>query len=624
MIAPAKLKTPAAAALSPLQNEPTFSNLWIVVAAALALLVVLELLVWQWGSTRGFDLTDEGFYFLTYQHPSWYPSGSNFAFLGKMFVPLCADEVLSFRYWELVTRLGGPLVLCFATKSWLQSLSPARAMPQWKFFSLCCLGILGSMCSFAILPRALAYNGMATLFILLSLSCFLWAQVYVTKKAVFSFFIAFAGFFTGACFFAKFTSSVAFIGAFSAAICLLHGRKSLQPILMLVTGLSVAFCLYFLCLQSPYEFVDNFLLKVFGLVKAGGHSGSAILGPLLHQAIHNLIRLPFLLLGAAGISAMLVVRKKFPGVATRLIAPSFLISALALGTLAFKTQLLTEKHALYLPLLLGLCISCGILVAEREHRNVEWKTVVVGAIFMWSPLLLSFGTDLDIVVHAQCNLAAYFVLTGIVLFSVGIRLRNDAIPIAGVCVASILAVISFYNGYVYHPFNLGTTLFEQVNPINLKRVQNFTFDRQTYKFLVQTHDVIIKNGFVEGDPILNLYRTPGVAYVMGGRSIEKSFFLCFQDTPNMFERSPNFDDFDRLFICTTSEVPRPSATERLTPEMRQSLASKGTPFPDHFQQIGTAVNPPLLKDGGQTEIFTRVQAAHRMGKGSHQAKPDEI
>jgi hypothetical protein len=284
-----------------------------------------------------------------------------------------------------------------------------------------------------------------------------------------------------------------------------------------------------------------------------------------------------------------------------------ILASLAISYCCFHPQWLLDKHALYLPCLTCCAIVAGIYFKHPQSRKtVSREAFVFASLLFWSPLLLSFGTDQDIVCHAQCNLAGFSLITGLLAIYIGRCLKNDLFAIVACCLMGGIAMVTFIQIFTEKPFGLGRSLTVQTEHSDIPMLGDILLDPLQLRFITSVRQVLTSNGFQTGDPILCLYRTPGLPYLLGARSLEKAFFLSFQDYPHMFSSTKSFNQLPRLFITLTGE--KAVTLSELSPAMQQSLSEKTCRFPQSFERIGVAPNPPLFsEDRGSTQIYEYIR-----------------
>ncbi|HEU4949032.1 MAG TPA: hypothetical protein VFT31_17925 [Kribbella sp.] len=132
----------------------------------------------------GFDITDEGYYLLSYR---WWssnhlaPTGVQYIY-GPIFEALGYD-IASLRLFRLVTVVGIHVLFGWSFVRWLRLRRPeAPNTPLWEAAGIMTILAAGGMC-FSWLPLSPGYNDVVLLGSLLATSGVLWAAVAVDRGA---------------------------------------------------------------------------------------------------------------------------------------------------------------------------------------------------------------------------------------------------------------------------------------------------------------------------------------------------------------------------------------------------------------------------------------------------------
>jgi len=121
--------------------------------------LILIVVVW-WASYRGFDLSDESFYYLGYRHYANIPdlSAASFHFIYGKFFSFLDLSLAGVRLLRLFLSLLASLILYVGIK---KVKSPGAWSERFILFNV----ILGGMLlSYTWAPMALSYNSMSTIF----------------------------------------------------------------------------------------------------------------------------------------------------------------------------------------------------------------------------------------------------------------------------------------------------------------------------------------------------------------------------------------------------------------------------------------------------------------------------
>ncbi|WP_344231903.1 hypothetical protein [Kribbella hippodromi] len=213
----------------------------LVVAAGLAAWWIVAA---AQSANRGFDITDEGYYLLSYR---WWDSNP-LALTGVQYLygPVFewfGYDIVKLRVFRLVTVVFVHLLFGYSFMRWLRGRRPG--MPRSILFELAGTALIlaaGGM-SFAWLPLSPGYNDVILLGALTLLSCVLWMATAVDRDRQVPFWVpVVAGLVIGVMVLAKWTSVVVIGLIVLAAVVVLAGRgwrSVARGILLALGGLAV-------------------------------------------------------------------------------------------------------------------------------------------------------------------------------------------------------------------------------------------------------------------------------------------------------------------------------------------------------------------------------------------------
>ena len=144
----------------------------VLTVVAWAVLAVNAAIIF-WGSFRGFDLTDEGYYLMNYAYPRHYPIWSGFIILGAKVVSGLHLDVVSLRWFRFLLLLLAHVFFAAAAVRWIKRRVLAAGGEPWvgRFgFALLTASVI---MPYGWTPPSLSYNDWAGVFGLLAAGCFL-------------------------------------------------------------------------------------------------------------------------------------------------------------------------------------------------------------------------------------------------------------------------------------------------------------------------------------------------------------------------------------------------------------------------------------------------------------------
>ncbi|WP_405065945.1 hypothetical protein OG558_29585 [Kribbella sp. NBC_01510] len=196
-------------------------------------------------ANEGFDITDEGYYLLSYR---WWNSnplaltGVQYLY-GPVFEWLGYD-IVRLRLFRLLTVVVVHLIFGYSFMRWLRGRRPGAAPTKlWELAGMAVILAAGGMC-YSWLPQSPGYNDVVLLGALTLVSCVLWMATAVDRGRPVPFWVlVVAGLVIGAMVLAKWTSVVVIGLIVVAALVVLAGqglRAVARGIGLALAGLAVA------------------------------------------------------------------------------------------------------------------------------------------------------------------------------------------------------------------------------------------------------------------------------------------------------------------------------------------------------------------------------------------------
>lgn len=416
------------------------------------------------GVGYGLDITDEGYYLLSYR---WW-SSNPLALTGVQYIygpvfQLLDWDIARLRVFRLVTIILGHLFFGWSFMRWLRVRRPsAPATKLWEFAGIATILAGGGMC-YAWLPQSPGYNDVILLGSFVGVSCVLWAAVAVEqeKKAPIWVLLLF-GLVVSVMVLAKWSSVVVIAVIGVAAIVVLSGQ-GLQAVargifwsLAGATGLAVL--VHFLVIPLTVAVpgilaVNRFIAETsytpLALIETYWSSGSKLFVQTLEQH--------FLLL----VAAVLAVVSRHPVLRTAawfLAAAGFGLSVywtfhdggLAGGRFNITGYALTLLAAV----LVAVLTMATALVSKRWSPGRDnLRTWVIVGLLAVLPFIQAFGTNNSLYAIGFNAFAAWVALMITVVTGI------DSAPLLArgivglVTATSVLAVASIsYGGVLVNPY----------------------------------------------------------------------------------------------------------------------------------------------------------------------------
>ena len=421
-------------------------------------------------ANEGFDITDEGYYLLSYRWWDQNPlalTGVQYLY-GPIFEWLGYD-IVRLRFFRLLTVVVVHLLFGYSFMRWLRGRRPgAPPTKLWELAGMATILAAGGMC-YSWLPMSPGYNDVILLGALTLVACVLWMATAVDRGTPVPFWVLIvAGLVIGMMVLAKWTSVVV-IGLIVIAALIVLSGQGLQAV---VRGIGFALAGMGVTALVVQLFVVRLNVAVPGIMTVNRFIAETSYSPtaLLHvywstglELLGTTLRRHALLLIAAAVAVI----GRWPWlriVAAVLAVAGFVLSVrrvvvddAAIGGSAHTsdytvTLLAAVLVALVTALAAVLAGRYGLTRRSALSRENARGWVVLGLLVVL-PLVQAFGTNNPLYTIGFNAFAAWAavmiaVLTGIWAVPVVAR-----VTVGVVTVASLVAVASIsYSGMFLHPY----------------------------------------------------------------------------------------------------------------------------------------------------------------------------
>ncbi|GAA1613466.1 hypothetical protein GCM10009742_75880 [Kribbella karoonensis] len=500
--------------------------LWWIVAAAVA-------------AGKGFDITDEGYYLLSYR---WWHNNT-LALTGVQYLygpvfQLFGYSIPGLRVFRLCTVVVVHLLFGYSFMRWLRGRRPA--IPPTRWFEAAGTAVIlaaGGMC-YAWLPLSPGYNDVVLLGALLLIACVLWMATAVDRGTPVPFWIpVVAGLVIGAMALAKWTS-VALVGLIVlAAIVVLAGqgwRAVARSTLFAFAGLAVA-GLFVQLFVIPLNDAVPGILTVNRFIAGTSYSPVELLHHYWTTGLTLLGRTLWyhgLLLVATAVAV--VARPR----AVCLVAAVLAVLGLAVsawrvigygGAVGGTIHVGTYPSTLLAAVLVTVVAAAGAVIGWRTgvtecsrlcRENARTWTIL--ALLLLLPLVQAFGTNTPLYVIGFNAFAAWAalmiaVLTGIWATPVTAR-AIVGVVLAGSLVATTTIAFSGLTRYPYRSPPMSELTAPATQPA-LKGLRLTPENEHAYSRLTEDLRPYLKTG----RPMLAFDKMAGLVLMLGGRPLGEAW-----------------------------------------------------------------------------------------------------
>ncbi|TAK42787.1 MAG: hypothetical protein EPO27_16185 [Betaproteobacteria bacterium] len=488
----------------------------IVAVSSVALLVFLASV-----TNRGFDITDEGFYFLTAAHPEDVGAYVSFGYVyGSILVKLGLETIPA-------TRIVGVFGLVFAGLLFGASLGYAYRNVQSNSESwldpviAAGVGLHGALSYYSWTLMGPSYN------YLVSLLTLLWCPAVlvglISGHEIRRFLsLAFAGICVSAMIFVKASAGLGFLVASLALLYLWPQNQvvRLRGFLPFLVGFAAWLGLHLIFFTGPAETYERWI---------AGYEVSRAAG--VGQGWQSLGRYPSEALGVS-----LLLGKQYG------IAIVAIILARSLGASLPKVRIALYLVAAFWVTWQGIigvvwlsgpsCIDCRVVlhyagwilvalaailpIQRAAYAGPKGREFLILATLLVVPALASIGSSNRMGAGISMCLAAWIFL----LFLLSHRLSSPAsrVPAVAGVIFCLLSAGQVASAFLVSPYRLATGILEQTDSVDLARGGKMLVDTQTAKFWTDMQSAGKRCGLRRDTYILGFFDVPGVVFALAGRS----------------------------------------------------------------------------------------------------------
>ncbi|CAN5273474.1 hypothetical protein BH10CYA1_BH10CYA1_58750 [soil metagenome] len=577
-------------------------------SAIIGMSFVAAILILFWGLDRAIDLRDEGFSLLCTEHPALCPHPSSFAFFLAKLPQLSPNLIISLRLHHVAMQLCSALLLFLGFKQWISSY--VRISSKGALIAILICTLFSSLLCFSIFGATLNYNGVTTFFIVGS-EAFLFFGLADTIKVkwMMPLWMVLSGAFLGFGFFAKFSAGIVFYAVTLSTICFLSRSGRISKLVWHFCGFASACAVFFIFLESWSTWLSIFKTMVFDIELSGGGSHGA--EKIFDTTILSLTRHRFEVLLVAFTLVCLVVgftllKKKVSKLPREqiILIPTLVTAVLILCWL----QRLVSMHVLHSSIVYWPVVFIGLsllicsqlpstLFAEVSSGNKVFFGLMVLAI---TPLITSLGTDTPILWHALVDMAPLYLSLGYSSYIVGAELSTAAFTPVALLLMTFVVTVQFVYGYVFFHKEVAPLYLQNQKLSMPSRFVGLRLEPLVANLIRDDFSILTSHGFVEGDPVLGLFDTPGLVYAVGGISPGFGWYgidPANQPVNDYFLPRLQTKNFERLFLIIKN---RANSVE-LDEHTRGLLRSAGIEYPRDFEFIGKSFQPYTY--GGKTCHF---------------------
>lgn len=452
-----------------------------------------------WGLLRGMDFSDEGFLILGAQKSQETFIGlNNFHAIFKLLFFWIEPTLLNLRILNIFLAIISSVVFYNGFKSFLNQ--------ETKFFSFFII-LISTIIPLSHTVGVLSYNTFSAYLLLMALGCFL-LDISNPLKKIYSVKI-FSGLFFSLAILVKTPNIILLIFVIVIYATLIRKEtfiKKLNSFFFYLLGFIIGITL-FLLKYGPVEELYNSIISEFSILNSlkGGHDTNSILRGILILLMQSFK----ISLGTTALLIVYFLIKKIKLKQTKdIILIIFKISFVFYFLRFFSPE--NRDASPYFVLTINAIIY--VLLNKlfiKEKICFERKTFSVLTILLLAPFLSALGTNNLLIANAIFLLPCWMALWIYMINRFNVKLKNFYIFLFLSCSSYF-----FYQHYVINPYrkaNLKSYFLALSSPY-------IKLDSPTFKNINVLKEKLNENGFKKGDPIITLFKQPGLIYLLEGVS----------------------------------------------------------------------------------------------------------
>lgn len=576
----------------------------LTVQVVVGLLALAALAVMIWALPRGFDITDEGFYLLNFRYPVEYETSfSTFHLIVARMLGLANASPFTARAVGLGTSVLGTIVFGLSLAAWLRATTAPEGR-RWVSQPglVVSFVLLGALLVFSVFPRAISYNGLTSLALLLSAAAVLAALRRGPGAATWQ--LLSIGFVLGLDVFVKASSAALLFGG-AVVVLAWYWRSSgwrvlLRAAVLLGLGLALGFGLYFVVVEPFGLWRRNFVQEMAVIQSQGRYSMADLLPKYISSAAQVLIFLVFplgpVLVALAGLTWWWP--RRVPAAWHWL---ALLVMGGGLGAFLLMEALqrrwysnAISNNLETLPLLLALVAITALIVAievtlSKNHAPPATAVPVataqqwpVGLWLLGLPLLAAAGTINDLRLNMLVDMAPWFGLLLILVSQFRLAWLPVWVPAVLLLSPACYAAEQIIWGILWTPYNMAATMAAQTVPLKTAGVTGpLQVDPGTVEFVTQVEKLLVAGGFRPGDPLLAFYDLPGLVYLCGGVSPGTAWYFPSRDARNCHALDITTQPLRKACILLN---------QPLGDKLKACLHEHGLAFPENYRLVGTVLS----------------------------------
>lgn len=449
-----------------------------------------------WGINKGFDFTDEGYAILGLQNTQIVNPGlSNFHLIVKTLFFWINPTLVNIRLLRLFLAISSSLVFFHGLSTFFKNTINKKLLISFI--------LIGNIIPFSFGPVCLSYNSLGAYLLLFFLGLFLKDISEMHKKNIILKLVS--GLILSVFFFVRLPNVIVILFIFFLfAVFNFKNKNLLFATIIYLSGFIFGSLFFFYLFENPINFMDRILLDISNLNNLGGvHSANSLFSGVLILVIQ--LSKFFLISGCIFLAYFLlkinVIKKPFN---QKILLQLFKVFFFLYWIRHFSETYRDSSSVIVL--VIGSIIYCTYKLFLSNHKvNYKSNDIFIFIILFFTPFFSAFGTGNTLIYNSIYLLPCWsaFLVCFNSLFNIELKRFFLSLFLFSSC-------YFFYFHYVAHPYRQLPLTVQNKKVLN----KGIFLDDHTSTNIKKLKQKLLNIGFKEGDPIIAIYKLPGLIYLL--------------------------------------------------------------------------------------------------------------
>ena len=567
-----------------------------------------------WGLNKGFDLTDEGFYMVSYSEPDKVLPIWRYEILLQPFIGWMDLGVIGYRTLRLIMTIAASVFFASGFHKWMLCNNWFQKNGGTGQAGIIIWIIIGSLLSYSLFPATLSYNSLTLINLLFTTGAFFFFITTSKQSSGWkpSLWLSVVGIALCLQLFTKFTTGGVFTIFILFILSLIRANQDANVMRLIkdvgFISLGIITCLIYsnsaggsvvLWFNEFREALEA--MESYGIDRIVATYGKS-LNDAFQAAVWTKLEIPIALFIVIKLREK--IKKKIFLLGITAIFLYILYQVKVENWFSSGTKGMFNAFNVYL-LFLVLLVTFVVAYFNKRHWNVfdlhpdTREVIIIFITLLFIPFIGSFGTNNSLTLQSIQYLFAWFALYLFFFHFLSRRLNNKWVPQILFISIALVATVQTINGYVHNPYRLNGSLMEQNEELlDIARLKGLKLHPTTASYISKTNELLAtQSTFQENDPIISINGTPGIVYALGGKTPGPAWYKYHNSNRNCYNIHQASGDLSRLVIIAYGDGKLPN-------DFIACLNEKEVNFPAGYIKLGEV---PHYLYGSTTSIMVPRQ-----------------